>query len=284
MTTAKEALAKKKVESVAKESPASGMHLLMERMAGEIKRALPKQIDSERFQRVVLTAFSNNPKLQHCDPVSFLAAMMQSAQLGLEPNTPLGQAYLIPYGNQVQFQLGYKGLIDLATRTGQYQSVYAHAVHENDEFDIDYGLNQKLTHKPSMTGDRGPVIGYYAVYKLTNGGYGFAFSTKEEIESHGKKFSKTFNNGPWKTDFDAMAKKTVIKMALKYAPLSIEQSDMKKAVSIDEQVVSTPKGKETIEASWSVSENVDEETGEILDGENGFFGPDFKPVDGIEDK
>lgn len=278
MTTAKEALAKKNTAAIERNTPTEGMRLLLERMAGEIKNALPENIKSERFQRVALTAFSNNKKLQQCEPVSFLAAMMQSAQLGLEPNTPLGQAYLVPYGNQVQFQLGYKGLIDLATRTGQYQSIYAHAVYENDEFDIDYGLNQKLVHKPCMTGERGGVIGYYAVYKLTNGGYGFAFATKDEIESHARKFSKTFSRGPWQTDFDAMAKKTVIKAALKYAPLAIEQQALKTAVAIDERVAETPSGRETVEATWNVAidESDDSEQSAVVD--SGFFEPDFKPL------
>ena len=96
---------------------------------------------------------------------------MQAAQLGVEPNTPIGQAYLIPYGNQVQFQLGYKGLIDLAYRSGEVQSIQAHEVHENDTFEYELGLNPKLKHVPAMK-DRGPVILYYAVIKLKNGGEG----------------------------------------------------------------------------------------------------------------
>lgn len=167
--------------------------------------------------------------------MSFIAAMMESAQLGLEPNTPLGQAYLIPYGSKVQFQIGYKGLLELAQRSGKIKTLYAHEVRENDEFDIDYGLEQKLIHKPLLKGSRGEVIGYYAVYHLDTGGHSFVFMTKQEILEHAMKFSKTFKMGPWQTDFDAMAKKTVIKQLLKYAPLSIE---MQKAVSSDETVKS----------------------------------------------
>lgn len=87
----------------------SGMAGMLEQMKGQIQKALPSMVSSERFQRIALTAFNGNAGLQKCEPVSFIAAMMQSAQLGLEPNTPLGQAYLIPYGNKVQFQIGYKG-------------------------------------------------------------------------------------------------------------------------------------------------------------------------------
>lgn len=236
MTSLQNQLKRKAVgeyNNIKKASPSKGMEQLLTKMAGQIQKALPSMVSSERFQRVALTAFSNSPKLQQCDPLSFIAAMMQSAQLGLEPNTPLGQAYLIPFGRQVQFQIGYKGLLELAQRSGKIKTLYAHEVRENDTFDIDYGLNQTLTHKPLLKGDRGETIGYYAVYHLDTGGNSFVFMTKDEVLEHAKKFSKTFKNGPWQTDFDAMAKKTVIKQLLKYAPLSIE---MQKAVSADETV------------------------------------------------
>lgn len=283
MTTAKQALMKQQKAQM-EPTPTQNMQSLLRSMGKEIANALPENVKSERFQRVALTAFSSNPKLQQCDPVSFLAAMMQSAQLGLEPNTPPGQAYLIPYGKQVQFQLGYKGIIDLAMRSGQYESIYAHAVHENDDFDMDYGLEQSLKHKPLLSGDRGLVIGYYAVYKLTNGGYGFAYMTRDEIQAHGKKFSKSFSNGPWVTNFDAMAKKTVIKQALKYAPMSIE---LQKATSVDEKSTSQETAQSAFDENVieSAFTYVDEETGEIhdVDGEDDFLGKDFKPVEGIEE-
>lgn len=235
MTSLKNQLQNKanNTNQVKKASPSKGMEQLLTKMGGQIQKALPSMVSNERFQRVALTAFSNNTKLQQCDPMSFIAAMMQSAQLGLEPNTPLGQAYLIPYGKQVQFQIGYKGLLELAQRSGKIKTLYAHEVRENDTFDIDYGLNQTLTHKPLLKGDRGEVIGYYAVYHLDTGGNSFIFMTKDEVLEHAKRFSKTYSSGPWQTDFDAMAKKTVIKQLLKYAPLSIE---LQKATSMDETV------------------------------------------------
>lgn len=208
------------------------MSLMLKKMSKEIEKALPSHLDSERFQRVALTAFNSNPKLQQCDPVSFIASMMQSAQLGVEPNTPLGQAYLIPYGNNVQFILSYKGMLDLAQRSGQFKTIYAHPVYENDEFEIEYGLETKLVHKPSFK-SRGNTIGYYAVYKLINGGESFIFMPKEDILAHAKTKSKTFNNGPWQTDFDQMALKTVIKQLLKYAPMSVEVSQL---ISNDETI------------------------------------------------
>jgi recombination protein RecT len=240
MSSLKEALLKQQDKGQALEiKPSYAMKQLMIKMKGEIQSALPSQLSSDRFQRVALTAFNSNPKLQNCEAMSFIAAMMQSAQLGLEPNTPLGQSYLIPYKvkgvDKVQFQLGYKGLLELAHRSGKLKTLYAHEVRKDDVFDIDYGLEQKLTHKPLLEGDRGDVIGYYAVYHLEPSGYSFIFMTKDEILAHAKKYSKGFGSGPWENEFDAMAKKTVIKKLLKYAPLSIE---MQKAINFDESVKS----------------------------------------------
>lgn len=251
-TTAKNALQAKAAGEV-KVSPQKGMQQMMKAMAKEIEAALPSMVSSERFQRVALTAFSANPALQKCDPKSFIAAMMQSAQLGLEPNTPLGQAYLIPYGTNVQFQVGYKGMLELAQRSGKIKTIYAHEVRENDEFDIDYGLEQSLKHKPLLKGDRGDVIGYYAVYHTIDGGFSFVFMTKEEVNKFAQKKSKTFNNGPWKTDFDAMAKKTVIKQLLKYAPISIE---------IQQAIVADTSVKTKIDADMSL---VEDESDDYID-------------------
>lgn len=249
---------------VKKASPSKGMEQLLTKMGGQIQKALPSMVSSERFQRVALTAFSNNTKLQQCDPMSFIAAMMQSAQLGLEPNTPLGQAYLIPYGKQVQFQIGYKGLLELAQRSGKIKTLYAHEVRENDTFDIDYGLNQTLTHKPLLKGDRGEVIGYYAVYHLDTGGNSFIFMTKDEVLEHAKRFSKTYNSGPWQTDFDAMAKKTVIKQLLKYAPLSIE---LQKATSMDETVKTEISDDMSLVEDEGIEADFTEVSDEVVEGE-----------------
>lgn len=263
MTELKNKLANKAAGTPTKQNN-KGMEHMLTLMADEIKKALPDNVKSERFQRIALTAFNGNPKLQQCDPITFIAAMMQSAQLGLEPNTPLGQAYLIPYKKTVQFQIGYKGLLDLAYRTREYKTIYAHEVHENDEFEVEYGLNPILKHKPAFL-NRGEVIGYYAVFKLINGGEGFAYMTKQEILNHARKFSKTFNDGPWQSDFDSMAKKTVLKQLLKYAPLSTE---LQEGTSIDERIAPEVtreqiKNEEVFEVDWAYAENVDEDTGEI---------------------
>lgn len=197
-------------------------------MKAQFARALPAVITPERFSRIVLTAVRNNPRLGECDRASFFAAVMQSAQLGLEPNTPLGQAYLIPFWNgkkkvyECQFQIGYKGLIDLAYRSGEVSIIQAQAVHANDTFIYELGLEAKLVHKPLMEGDRGEAIAYYAIFKMKNGGENFAVMSRNDVVKFAQKYSKAYTDGPWQTNFDAMAKKTVLKQVLKYAPIHSE--------------------------------------------------------------
>ncbi|MGN1098159.1 MAG: recombinase RecT, partial [Clostridia bacterium] len=158
----------------------------------EFMKALPSVITPERFTRIATTALTQNPALTKCTVQSLIGSLLTAAQLGLEPNTPLGQAYLIPYKTKVktehgeqyidqcQFQIGYKGLIDLAHRSGQLKSIEAHAVYENDEFEFEFGLEPKLKHKPAMT-DRGNMVAAYACYHLNNGGYGFEVMSKADL-------------------------------------------------------------------------------------------------------
>lgn len=258
------------------------MQGLIVSMKDEIKKALPSVITGERFTRMILTAMSNTPELMNCSSGSFLGAMMQAAQLGLEPNTPLGQAYLIPYKNkgnlECQFQLGYKGLIDLAYRSGEVTIVQAHEVHENDKFEYSYGLDPKLEHVPAMKA-RGQVIAYYAIFKTKSGGYGFHVASADDIKQHAKKYSKSFNSSysPWQTCFDEMAKKTVLKQCLKYAPLKsdftravVSDETIKSSISDDMSGVEDEMKYDTIDAAAtdvSQSKPVNMETGEIIDAE-----------------
>lgn len=199
----------------------------IKQMDGAVKRALPSVMTPERFTRIAVSALSTTPKLQDCHPMTFIGAMMTAAQLGLEPNTPLGQAYLIPFWNgkskrmECQFQLGYKGMIDLAYRSGQISSIQAHVVRENDKFEYSYGLEPTLSHVPALA-DRGAPVSVYAVFKTKDGGFGFKVMSWEEVMQHGQRFSKSYGSGPWQTNPEEMAKKTVLKAVLKYAPLSSE--------------------------------------------------------------
>lgn len=205
----------------------------IQKYEGEIAKALPKVMTPERFTRIATSAVSNNPKLAKCTPISFISALMNAAQLGLEPNSPLGQAYLIPYKDQCQFQIGYAGMLALAYRTKEFQTIYAETVYENDEFEYELGLDAKLVHKPAME-HRGKPIYFYAVYKLVNGGFGFKVMSKSDIDNHAKKYSKaTSDSSPWNTAYEEMAKKTVLKQVLKYAPVS---SDFALEVNTDETI------------------------------------------------
>lgn len=258
---------------IAQRDPAQKtMKQYIESMEGEIRRALPSVITPERFTRIVLSAVSATPELANCTPASFLGAMMTSAQLGLEVNTPLGQAYVLPYRNkgvlEAQFQLGYKGLIDLAYRSGEVAVIQAHVVHENDEFECEYGLDPKLKHKPADR-DRGEPVKVYAVFKTKNGGFGFDVMSVDEVRKHADTYSPSYHSSfsPWKREFEEMAKKTVLKRVLKYAPL---KSDFVRELSHDGTVKSELAADMAIVPDQTVIDGeytdvtTDKETGEVI--------------------
>lgn len=236
----KEELAKKAEKTKAEVKLTKSMSIadLIRGMQPEIKKALPEVITVERFTRMALSALNTTPKLNECTPMSFLSALMNAAQLGLEPNTPLGQAYLIPYKNkgvlECQFQIGYKGLIDLSYRNPMVQTIQAQAVYENDEFEYELGLESKLIHRPVLK-ERGDIVLFYGLFKLTNGGYGFEVMSKDDVDAYAKEYSKGIDTAysPWKSNYIGMAKKTVIKQALKYAPI---KADFRRALASDETI------------------------------------------------
>lgn len=207
----------------------------LQKMQGEIARCLPSHLTPERMTRIALTELRKTPKLQECDPLSFIASIMQASQLGLEPGT-LGSCYLIPFWNsklrqyECTFMPGYRGFLDLARRSGQITSLVARSVYENDEFDYEFGLNEKLEHKPCMN-DKGELIAVYAVALLKDGGHQFDVMSRKEVETV-RSQSKSKDNGPWVTHFDEMAKKTIVRRLFKWLPCSVE---LQRAVSLDEQ-------------------------------------------------
>jgi len=206
---------------------------LIQKSASELGKALPSHMNPERLVRIALTTLRTTPKLMSCNPQSFLAALFTSAQLGLEPNVE-GQAYIIPYGTEAQFQIGYKGYVELFYRHGLAVSLDAQAVYENDDFDFEYGTASYLRHKPALTG-RGEVKCYYAVAKLKGSANLFKVMGKDECLEHGKKHSKAFNTAysPWQTDQEAMCKKTVVIQIMKLIPKSIE---IQKAIAMDDTI------------------------------------------------
>ena len=252
------------------ETEGKTMKAYVKAMESGIKAALPSALTPERFTRIVFTALSTTPQLNQCTPQSFLGAMMTAAQLGLEPNTPLGQAYLIPFKNngvlEAQFQLGYKGLIDLAYRSGEVELVQAQCVYENDEFKCKFGLEPELEHIPADH-DRGELVKVYALFKTKSGGFGFDVMSVDEVMAHAKKYSKSYNSSfsPWTRNFEEMAKKTVLKRCLKYAPL---KSEFARGISADE-TIKTELDKEMYEVpdqTYFEAEavEVDTETGEVV--------------------
>lgn len=230
---------------VAKEAGGSTVADFFESNKGTIKALLPSHITPERMLKIALGALRTTPKLMECTIQSLFGAVVVCAQLGLEPNTPQGHIYLIPFGNkkkgttEVQIVVGYKGLIDLARRSGQIISLSARVVHKNDQFDLDYGTADEIVHKPRLDGERGDIIGVYAVAKLQGGGVQFEFMSTHEINqvrdaSQGYQTAKRFNktDSPWMAHWEEMAKKTVIRRLTKYLPMSIELAN---AAALDER-------------------------------------------------
>jgi recombination protein RecT len=208
------------------------------RMAPEFERALPKTIGTERMMRIAMTAILKTPTLALCEATSFMGSLLQALQLGLEVNTPLGQAYLIPRkkkeGNgmfhwECNFQIGYQGLLDLCYRYGKYKMITAEVVYDSDYFDYRYGTKQFLDHRPEWKKDAKPIK-VWALYELENGWTRFVVWSWEEAMAHGEEFSDSFNKdkpwaSPWlanETAQEEMAKKSVLKALLKYAPKSVE--------------------------------------------------------------
>lgn len=193
------------------------------------------------FISSLLSLTNSTPALQQADPKTVLSAAMTAATLDLPINPNLGFAYIVPYrsknGMQGQFQMGYKGFNQLAMRTGQYKTINVSAVYEGqiksiDPFTGDIERGEKESDK---------IIGYVAYFKMINGFEKYLYMTVEELEAHGKKYSQAYRSGKdclWKSNFDSMAKKTVLKLLIsKYGIMSIEMLGMDKALQADQAVI-----------------------------------------------
>lgn len=214
---------------------AANIRALLEKSKGQMAMALPKHLTADRLLRVAMTSIQKTPKLLDCTPQSLLACVMTCAQLGLEPDQFLGQAYLVPFKNTKNETVictlipGYRGYIALARRSGEVQSVSSQVVYSKDHFSLQYGIEEKLEHVPYEPDEkelesktpRGDFRGVYVIFKYKDGSYSFDYMGKGEIDRIRKR-SKSANDGPWVTDYDEMAKKTVIKRHVKLAPLSVE--------------------------------------------------------------
>lgn len=209
---------------------AQDINKMMTKYQQQILMAIPRHMDAARIVRLVTTELSRNPDLQECDGLSIFGAVLQACQLGLEPGAALGHAYLVPFWNSLKGHkecsliAGYRGMIELAVRSGKVQSIIGRAVYSNDEFDFEYGTEEKLFHKPTL-GARGEFVCAYAQAIFKDGSKQFYVAGKDEIEA-AKKRSAASGKGPWVTDYEAMAIKTPIRRLFKFLPISIEMNEL----------------------------------------------------------
>jgi len=216
--------------------PVDQVRHALERMKPQLAMALPKHLTADRLLRVAMTAVQTTPKLLDCDRTSLYRAVMTCAQLGLEPDGILGQAYLVPYntrdGMKVQLIPGYRGLISLARNSGEVSSIAAHEVCENDTFEFDFASGDPPRHTFDLKKERGDIIAVYAVVKFKDGAFHWDMMTRAEIDtirnkSQGWQSAVRYNkteDAPWGAHYTEMAKKTAIRRIVKYLPLSVQKA------------------------------------------------------------
>lgn len=209
----------------------------LEKMKPQLAMALPRHLTADRLVRVAMTAVQQNPKLLECDRTSFYAAIFTCAQLGLEPDGVLGQAYLVPFAGRTQLIPGYKGLLSLARNSGDVASIAAHEVRANDRFAFDFASGDPPSHTFDIRSPRGDVIAFYAIARFKDGGFHFDVMSVDEVErirdnSQGykaavaaaKKYNKPKPETPWHDHFVEMGKKTAIRRIAKYLPMSVQKA------------------------------------------------------------
>ena len=285
-------------QQLAAARPQDGIQRMLTKAWPRIAAVMPKHMSSERLYQLAVSAINQTPKLAECSAPSLLSCVMKCSALGLDPSNVdgLGRAYILPFfnrkvgGYEATFILGYKGIIDLARKSGQLKSIHAQAVYRGDTFEfLEDEEGQHFKYRPNMDAPHTPdnLTDVYVSARLLDNGLVFEHMTKAEVDAIRKR-SKSANNGPWVTDYEAMALKTVIRRAARYLPMSTEAQQ---AVAADETtpaypdvfspiveqpVVATVSDSEPISEPESVPVGVDAITGEI--------GPDFapEPPDDIE--
>lgn len=209
-------------------------------MKEELKKALPKHLTADRMLRIALTEVRKNPKLLECTKESFAGALMETSQLGLEPGGYLGHTFLQPTWNgklrrqECQLILGYKGMLELVRRTAKINRIRARAVYENDLFEYEYGTHEKIRHIPCTEGNKGEVVLFYSTAHIAaTGECLFEIMTKSQVDAiRDEVFRKNkYVGGPWAEHYEEMAKKTVLRRAFKYLPISTE---IAQAITLDE--------------------------------------------------
>lgn len=225
--------------AVVEEKPRNSIENLLKSNWKKIEQVMPKHMNSDRLYQIAVSTLSRNPRLAACDIVTILSCVMRCSALGLEPNDVdgLGRAYLIPRKNnkrgidEATFLLGYTGMIELAMRSEKIKSLAARAVYVDDIFEYELGLEEKLKHIP-LTQNKTPdkLTHVYLVAHFTNGGHYIDVMTKDDVEEV-RKASSSPNRGPWVDNYEAMARKSVVRRNWRYLPISI---DAQKAATMDE--------------------------------------------------
>jgi len=189
-----------------------------------------------RLSQAIVTEWIKSPALQKCTGISLLSCAVQAAQLNLEIGGPLGQAYMVPYGNAAQFQVGYRGLITLAFRSKRVLSVAAVSVHAGDVFEVTQGIDRGIKHVPAAKPSK-EITHVYAVVKFKDGGFDFEVMATEDINAHRDRFSKEWKSrgqaSVWGQHWEPMAMKTVLRRLLKRCPIGVD-------LGPDEEVTEQP--------------------------------------------
>lgn len=249
-----------------------GFDALLKRYWPRISAVMPKHMNPDRMFQLAISCYNQTPKLNQCTPETVLSCLMKCSALGMEPSAVdgLGRAYILPFFNkktgrmEATLILGYKGMIDLARRSGEIKDISARVVHAGDEFEYEYGLTEGLRHVPSTEPvDGRPMTHVYMVAHFKDGGHYMDVMSKAEVDIIRKR-SKSPNSGPWVTDYEAMARKTVIRRAFPYLPVSVE-TEQDVAADDTTPVVYDDDGIQLFPDSVEVPASVDAETGEIVE-------------------
>ena len=241
---------------------------MLEAWKPQIEKALPKHLNADRMARIALTSWRRTPALAHCDPLSVFAAVIQAAQLGLEPDT-LGRSYLIPYGKECQFIPGWKGLVDLVNRAGN-ATVSTAAVFEGDLFEYELGTRQAITHKPHGEYDPERITHFYATGRVKGAEeHTIEVWTAGRVRAHRDRYNKVGRKHYSHQNWEMYGRKVVLLQILKYLPMSPE---LARAVSLNDSAEIGQQRltlEDAIEGTWEKvteppSAHLDPETGEII--------------------
>jgi recombination protein RecT len=254
------AMAKVQDPKAATKDRANAMGVLVESIRSDITAVMPPHLDFNRLKQMFVLNIKQTPKLLECDPGSLMKSLITAAAMGLEPDPYHGQVYLLPYGQQVQVIPGYKGLMRLVRNSGEISSISCVDVYANDHFDLDYGREEPIQHKPELRGPRGDLIGFYCLVRFKDGSRHVEFMTKADVErvrdesanyKQAAKYGKQ-KDSVWGKHFEEMGKKTVFRRAYKRLPMALTPQ-MRIAMQIDDA------------AHDGRYATVDVETGEVID-------------------